>query len=71
MSASSHAANPFEMLVNPQAILHAIEQAESLRNLACKVCRPLDKPMSPKSGQIADLAAFDAAIDRSGEQTLA
>jgi hypothetical protein len=70
MSASIHAANPFDMLINPQAILNAIEHAESLNNLARKVCRPLDKPAPPKASEAADVAAFDAALDRLGEPTI-
>ena len=70
MSASIHAANPFDMLVNPQAILNAIEHAESLHNLARKVCRPLDKPAVPKVNEVADVAAFDAVVDRLGDSTV-
>ena len=70
MSASVHAANPFDMLINPQAILDAIEHAESLNNLARKVCRPLDRPAAPKASEVADVAAFDAVVDRLGESTM-
>ena len=68
MNATFHAANPFDMLVNPQAILNAIERADSLHNLARKVCRPLDKLSPPKASEVADIVAFDAAIDRQGER---
>ena len=37
MSTSIHAASPFDMLVNPQAILNAIEHAERSHGLARKV----------------------------------
>jgi hypothetical protein len=70
MSASIHAANPFDMLINPQAVLNAIEHAESLHNLVRTVCRPLDKLTAPKASEGADVSAFDAAIDRLGVPTV-
>jgi hypothetical protein len=41
-------ADPFAMLINPQAVLQAIEQSGRLGALASRVCRPLDKPLIPK-----------------------
>jgi hypothetical protein len=65
MHASPHAAQPFDMLINPQAILDAIEHSARLQGLERKVCRPLDKPTTPRAAGIADdVAAFDARIDR-------
>jgi hypothetical protein len=40
--------DPFAMLINPQAVLQAIEQSGRLGSLASRVCRPLDKPLIPK-----------------------
>ncbi|HWR86845.1 MAG TPA: hypothetical protein VN277_00310 [Acidiferrobacterales bacterium] len=67
MSTSIHAASPFDMLVNPQAILNAIEHAERSHGLTRKVCRPLDKPIAPRGTEGDAAAAFDAAIDRLAE----
>jgi len=64
MDALPTAANPFDMLINPQAILDAIERSTHLQSLERKICRPLDKPMPVKPAQGADVAAFDASIDR-------
>ncbi|MDP1693186.1 MAG: hypothetical protein Q8L49_14760 [Burkholderiaceae bacterium] len=64
MHASSHAANPFDMLINPQAILDAIEHSTHLQALDRKICRPLDKVSAPQPVQGDDVAAFDAALDR-------
>lgn len=66
MSPSIHAANPFGMLVDPQAILDAIEQSTRLQTLERKVCRPLDRLSPPKPIQ-GEGAAFDAAVDGAGE----
>jgi hypothetical protein len=41
------AANPFALLMDPQAVLRAIENSERLERLHSRVCRPLDKPLLP------------------------
>jgi hypothetical protein len=66
MSTSIHAANPFDMLINPQAILDAIEHSTRLQSLERKICRPLDRLSPPKPAQ-GDGAAFDASVDRAGD----
>lgn len=65
MSASTHVANPFEMLVNPQAILHAMESSTRLQSLNRKVCRPLDKPAPSKPAEGGEIVSFDATVDES------
>jgi hypothetical protein len=54
--------NPFTMMMNPEAILQAVERSERLNGLRRQVCRPLDKPLIPKVRQ-AELAEFDREID--------
>jgi hypothetical protein len=56
-------ADPFAMLINPQAVLQAIEQSGRLGALASRVCRPLDKPLIPKRDN-DDGRGYDAPIDR-------
>ena len=70
MHAMLHPANPFDMLINPQAVLDAIEHSTRLQSLDRKICRPLDKAAAPKPLPGADVAAFDAALDRQSERTL-
>lgn len=41
------AANPFALLMDPQAVFRAIENSERLERLHSRVCRPLDKPLLP------------------------
>jgi hypothetical protein len=41
------AANPFALLMDPQAVFRAIEKSERLERLQSRVCRPLDKPLLP------------------------
>ena len=55
-------ADPFAMLINPQAVLQAIEQSGRLGALASRVCRPLDKPLIPKR-DADDPRAFDDGHD--------
>ncbi len=47
MDSTFHPSNPFDMLINPQAILHAVENSNCLRNLKSKICRPLDQAPKP------------------------
>jgi hypothetical protein len=51
MSAST-APSPFDLLLNPEAVLAAIHNSERLNRLASRVCRPLDRPL-PMAGQPA------------------
>ena len=54
--------NPFTMMLDPEAILLAVERSDRLNRLQRRVCRPLDKPLIPKVS-LADLAEFDRAVD--------
>ena len=63
MSSSSHAANPFDMLVNPHAILDAIDHSASLEALHSTIWRPLERNIVPKVTPAADARAFDLAVD--------
>lgn len=52
--------HPFAMMLNPEAVLQAVERSERMQRLQRRVCRPLDKPLIPR---IAGLQAYDQAID--------
>mgnify|MGYP006174614267 CR=1 FL=1 len=59
-SFTSHT-NPFVLMLDPEAVISAMENSTHLRGLRQRVCRPLDKPLIPKThGLTID---FDAAID--------
>jgi hypothetical protein len=50
MHASSHrVADPFGMLIDPQAIARALEGSQRLECLNRRICRPLDRVPQPKS----------------------
>lgn len=48
-------ANPFAMLLDPEATLAAIQRSERLARIQGRICRPLDRPV-PAS---ADMRAGD------------
>jgi len=55
--------DPFAMLINPQAVLIAIEQSGRLGALNSRVCRPLDKPLIPKRENEGQRALDDIASE--------
>lgn len=57
------AVNPFMMMMEPEAILQAVERSDRLSRLQRRVCRPLDKPLIPKIVPDEQLA-YDLAIDQ-------
>ena len=54
--------NPFVLMLDPEAVISAMETSTTLRGIRGRICRPLDKPLIPK---IFDTAAreFDAVIE--------
>lgn len=59
--------DPFAFMMNPEAVLKAIEQSERLARLKRRICRPLDKPLIPKVGSESDedTCAFEASSSQS------
>jgi len=55
-------ADPFAMLINPQAVLQATEHSGRRGALASRVCRPLDKPLIPKR-DADEQRSFDESIE--------
>jgi hypothetical protein len=47
METAVHAAGPFDMLIDPQPILDAVQNSIRLRSLNSRVCRPLDRTSKP------------------------
>ncbi|MEK8033988.1 hypothetical protein AACH06_24445 [Ideonella sp. DXS29W] len=67
MRHAQNAINPFTMMMDPEAILQAVERSDRLNRLQRRVCRPLDRPLIPKV-QGADLAAYDREIDLAADE---
>ena len=55
-------ANPFALMMAPQQVLEAMKKSDELRRLQHQVFHPLETRAARKGD--ADLAAFDAAIER-------
>lgn len=53
--------NPFALLMNPDAVVQAMERSDRLSRLKRRVCRPLDKPLIPRTTK--DVADYDREID--------
>lgn len=61
MNSTQSRLNPFVLMLDPEAVISAMEGSANLRGLRQRICRPLDKPLIPKThGQMLD---FDAVID--------
>lgn len=56
---------PFILMLDPEAVISAMESSRNLRGLRQRICRPLDKPLIPKTHTIDRIALrdCDAAID--------
>jgi hypothetical protein len=65
MRSNSIQLNPFSLMMEPEMVLQAMERSEALRGLRQQVFHPLDKPL--RFNVSADLAAFDAAVERGFE----
>lgn len=55
------ASNPFALMLDPDAVVRAMDRSERLARLKSQICRPLDKPLIARCD--ASLLAFDEAID--------
>lgn len=65
MRLTTHTANPFAMMLDPERVARAVEHSERLNRLHSRVYRPLDKPLIPKA--LAAAAEFDDAVDAEPE----
>jgi hypothetical protein len=61
MLPSRTASNPFALLMEPDAVLQAIERSDRLGRLQSRICRPLDKPLIPRVPK--DVIEFDRKVD--------
>jgi hypothetical protein len=54
-------ANPFALMMHPEAVVQAMERSDRLGRLQRRICKPLDKPVIPRTPD--DVAAYDHAVD--------
>ena len=62
MRTETMAANPFELMMDPDRVRQTIAKSESLSKLSQRQCHPLDRAVIRSAS--AELAAYDARIDR-------
>ena len=65
MDKSPLASNPFALMMNPDAVLAAMASSDRLGRLQRRICKPLDKPMIPKSPD--EISASDHEVEDSDE----
>ena len=65
MNSTASRLNPFVLMLDPEAVINAMETSRNLRGLRHRICRPLDKPLIPKThnSDRVLLSKFDAVID--------
>ena len=56
------ARNPFVLMTNPEAVLHAMAHSAALAKLHGQVFHPLDKPLICPLPE--EVAAYDRRVDR-------
>ncbi len=61
MQTVSYAANPFALMLDPQAVVNAMDKSDRLARLRSQIFRPLDKPLIAKLSD--SVQAYDEAID--------
>ncbi len=54
--------NPFALMTDPDSVRQVVAQSDQLSRLSQRRCHPLDRAVIRSSS--AELAAFDAKIDR-------
>lgn len=76
MNSTASSINPFFLMLDPEAVITAMEGSKNLSGLVHRICRPLDKPLIPKTHAVDRVIQrrFDAVIDaesfmESGSQT--
>lgn len=69
MATTHRIANPFALMLDPQAVLAQIERSQRLEGLQRRVCRPLDRPLLAKVDDEdgAEVKDFDRAIESAGD----
>ena len=63
MNSFANRTNPFVMMLDPEAVINAMESSQPLRGLRGRVCRPLDKPLLGKLSMGAELEAELVDLD--------
>jgi hypothetical protein len=63
MDKSPLASNPFALMMNPDAVVQAMQRSDRLGRLSRRICKPLDKPLVTNTPE--EVAAYDHGVDDS------
>lgn len=63
MKQESLARNPFMMMIQPEAVLAAMERSEKLGRLNRRLCHPLDRPAPAPADGARSVDPEDAGLD--------
>jgi hypothetical protein len=66
MAQADLTANPFALMMTPEAVFAAIEHSERLARLKSRICRPLDGPRATAESS-AEQQAYDQAVEAAPE----
>ena len=69
MAQTNLTANPFALMMTPEAVFAAIEHSERLNRLKSRICRPLDGPRAVVESA-PEVQAFDQAVEATPEPPL-
>jgi hypothetical protein len=56
--------NPFELMMNPTAVIEAMERSRLLAQLHSRIYRPLDRPLL-RDKPATEAEAFDRTVEQS------
>lgn len=62
--------NPFSLMMEPEAVLQAMENSPALKRLKRRTLRPLDKPLIPYAKGMNPYEAIDREIELELERDL-
>lgn len=65
MQHSPSVSNPFAMMLNPEAVVRAMESSQKLNGLQSRICRPLDNPN--KRGDDIDSSESPVGVSRGAQ----
>lgn len=63
MTTNQITSNPFAQMMDPGAVIAAVERSERLGRLQSRICRPLDKVLVSAVAVEADEVDADDAVD--------
>lgn len=63
MKQESLARNPFMMMIQPEAVLAAMERSEKLGRLNRRLCHPLDRPTPAPADGTRSVDPEDGGLD--------